>query len=224
MQQDVGWEGKPDGRRTGSAPPDRPLPEDRPERLRYFVLAAESAWPSAKHFTSWLCLAPSNKISGGKVLSSRTRRGGSRAAALLRLAAVTVGRTDTALGAFYRRLSARIGKAKAVTASAEDRGPVLQRRAARNAIRRSRCVVLRDPLSHAGDRQSTSARQGIRICSPAHGSNPWGRRFLGIIFERQLADLWACSDFTSIAGRPTPLPRWDQKRLQLPPRAALSTR
>lgn len=77
-----------------------------------------SAWPSAKHFTSWLCLAPSNKISGAKVLSSRTRRSGSRAAALLRLAAVTVGRTNTALGAFYRRLSARIGKAKAVTATA----------------------------------------------------------------------------------------------------------
>jgi len=77
-----------------------------------------SAWPSAKHFTSWLCLAPSNKISGGKVLSSRTRRSGNRAAALLRLAAVTVGRTETALGAFYRRLSARVGKAKAVTATA----------------------------------------------------------------------------------------------------------
>lgn len=77
-----------------------------------------SAWPSAKHFTSWLCLAPSNKVSGGKVLSSRTRRSGNRAAALLRLAAVTVGRTETALGAFYRRLSGRVGKAKAVTATA----------------------------------------------------------------------------------------------------------
>jgi transposase len=77
-----------------------------------------SAWPNAKHFTSWLCLSPSNKISGGKVLSSRTRRSGSRAAALLRLAAVAVGRTETALGAFYRRLSARVGKAKAVTATA----------------------------------------------------------------------------------------------------------
>jgi transposase len=76
------------------------------------------AWPTAKHFTSWLCLAPSNKISGGKVLSTGTRRSGSRAAALLRLAAVTVGRTQTALGAFYRRLSARVGKAKAVTATA----------------------------------------------------------------------------------------------------------
>ncbi len=77
-----------------------------------------TSWPSSKHFTSWLCLAPSNKISGGRVLSSRTRRSGSRPAALLRLAAVTVGRTDTALGAFYRRLSARIGKAKAITATA----------------------------------------------------------------------------------------------------------
>ena len=77
-----------------------------------------SAWPTAKHFTSWLSLAPSNKISGGKVLSSRTRRSSNRAAAALRLAAVTIGRTDTALGAFYRRLSARIGKAKAVTATA----------------------------------------------------------------------------------------------------------
>jgi transposase len=77
-----------------------------------------SAWPSAKHFTAWLCLAPSNKISGGKILSSRTRRTGSRVASLLRLAAVSVGRTETALGAFYRRLSTRVGKAKAITATA----------------------------------------------------------------------------------------------------------
>ncbi len=77
-----------------------------------------SAWPTAKHFTSWLCLAPSNKISGGKVLSAKTRRSGNRAAALLRLAAVAAGRTETALGAFYRRLSGRVGKAKAVTATA----------------------------------------------------------------------------------------------------------
>jgi hypothetical protein len=76
------------------------------------------AWPTTKHFTFWLCLAPGNKISGGKVLSSRTRRSSSRAAALLRLAATTVGRSDTALGAFYRRLSSREGKAKAVTATA----------------------------------------------------------------------------------------------------------
>ena len=52
------------------------------------------------------------------MLSSRTRRSGSRTAALLQLAAVAVGRTETALGGFYRRLSARVSKAKAVTATA----------------------------------------------------------------------------------------------------------
>lgn len=77
-----------------------------------------SKWPSAKHFASWLTLAPGCKISGGKVLSARTRKTTNRLAAHLRLAAVTVGRTSTALGAFYRRLAARIGKAKAVTATA----------------------------------------------------------------------------------------------------------
>ena len=77
-----------------------------------------TAWPIAKHFTSWLGLAPHNKISGGKVLSSKTRRTRNRAASLLRLVASSVGRTDTALGAFYRRLSARVGKAKAITATA----------------------------------------------------------------------------------------------------------
>ena len=77
-----------------------------------------SRWPTAKHFTSWLTLSPGCKISGGRVLSAHTRKTTNRVSAHLRLAAVTVGRTDTALGAFYRRLAARIGKAKAVTATA----------------------------------------------------------------------------------------------------------
>lgn len=77
-----------------------------------------SKGPTAKHFTSWLGLAPGCQISGGKVLSAHTRKTTSRVSAQLRLAASTVGRTDTALGAFYRRLAARIGKAKAVTATA----------------------------------------------------------------------------------------------------------
>jgi transposase len=77
-----------------------------------------SKWPSTKHFASWLSLAPGNKISGGRLLSSKTRRSSNRAAALLRIAAVNIGRTQTALGAFYRRLAARTGKAKAVTATA----------------------------------------------------------------------------------------------------------
>jgi hypothetical protein len=75
-------------------------------------------WPTAKHFTSWLTLAPHNKISGGRLLSSQTPRSANRAAGILRMAAMTLGRTETALGAFYRRLAYRVGKAKAITATA----------------------------------------------------------------------------------------------------------
>jgi len=77
-----------------------------------------SKWPTAKHLTSWLSLAPGNKISGGRVLSSKTRRSANRAAVLLRIAAVNIGRTQSAPGAFYRRLATRTGKVKAVTATA----------------------------------------------------------------------------------------------------------
>jgi transposase len=75
-------------------------------------------WPTEKHFTSWLTLAPNNKISGGRLLSSRTQPSANRAAAIIRLAAMNLGRTHTALGAFYRRLAFRVGKAKAITATA----------------------------------------------------------------------------------------------------------
>ena len=62
-------------------------------------------------------VSPGSKISGGKVLSAHSRKTNNRVTAHLRLA-VSVGRTSTALGAFYRRLAARIGNAKAVTATA----------------------------------------------------------------------------------------------------------
>ena len=75
-------------------------------------------WPSEKHFTAWLTLSPKNKISGGKILSSKTMPSTNRAAAMLRMCAMSVGRTSTALGAYYRRLAYRVGKAKAITATA----------------------------------------------------------------------------------------------------------
>ena len=65
-----------------------------------------------------MTLAPQNKVSGGRLLSSRTQPSANRAAAILRLAAMNLGRTQTALGAFYRRLAYRVGKAKAITATA----------------------------------------------------------------------------------------------------------
>jgi transposase len=77
-----------------------------------------SRWPTEKHFTAWLTLAPQNKISGGRLLSSKTQPSANRAAGILRLSAMSLGRTETALGAFYRRLAYRVGKAKAITATA----------------------------------------------------------------------------------------------------------
>lgn len=77
-----------------------------------------SRWPTEKHFTSWLNFAPGTNISGGRRLSSRRRPGRNRAGLLLRQAASSIGRTQTALGAFYRRLAARRGKAIAIVATA----------------------------------------------------------------------------------------------------------
>jgi transposase len=77
-----------------------------------------SAWRTEKHFTSWLGLCPANKITGGKVLSSRTKPCANRAAAALRIAAQTLYRSQSALGAFLRRMKMRLGPQAAITATA----------------------------------------------------------------------------------------------------------
>jgi transposase len=77
-----------------------------------------SAFPSEKNFTSWLGLCPNNRITGGKVRRTRTRRVQNRLADALRVAAQSLHHSKTALGAFYRRMKARLGPAKAVTATA----------------------------------------------------------------------------------------------------------
>ena len=75
-------------------------------------------WPSAKHFASWLGLSPNNRITGGRVISSKTKPSANRAAAALRLAANALHRSDSALGAFLRRKKAQLGAPKAITATA----------------------------------------------------------------------------------------------------------
>ena len=75
-------------------------------------------WPSAKRFSSWLGLSPDNRITGGRVMSSKTKPSANRAAAALRLAANALHRSDSALGAFLRRKKAHLGAPKAITATA----------------------------------------------------------------------------------------------------------
>ena len=75
-----------------------------------------SRWKTVKHFTSWLGLCPGNKQSGGKLISGRTKRCANRAAAVLRLAVNGLHRSQAALGAFLRRMKARLSAPKAITA------------------------------------------------------------------------------------------------------------
>ena len=77
-----------------------------------------SPWKTEKHFASWLGLCPGTKRSGGKVLDAKAKRNRNRAAQAFRLAANSLYRSQTALGAFYRRIKARSGGRHAVTATA----------------------------------------------------------------------------------------------------------
>ena len=77
-----------------------------------------SRWKSEKPFASWLGLCPDDRISGGKVLKRGTRHVVNRAATALRMAAWSLFRSRSALGANFRRLRRKLGAPKAVTAMA----------------------------------------------------------------------------------------------------------
>lgn len=77
-----------------------------------------SRWKTEKQFASWLGLCPDNRISGGRILKSGTRHVVNRAATALRLAAWSLIRSQSALGANFRRLRSKLGAPKAITAMA----------------------------------------------------------------------------------------------------------
>jgi transposase len=77
-----------------------------------------SRFPTVKQFCSWLGLCPNWQKTGGRVKSSRTRRGVNRAAQALRLAAQSLHHSQGALGGFLRRMKGRLGTQAAVTATA----------------------------------------------------------------------------------------------------------
>jgi len=78
-----------------------------------------SKFLTAKHFTSWMRLAPNNKISGGKILSHRTPKGSNRIKTALRQAANAIGNLkDTHLSNFFRKIAFKKGRQVAVSATA----------------------------------------------------------------------------------------------------------
>lgn len=77
-----------------------------------------SKFPTEKHLGSWLGLAPNNQVSGDKVLRSKSKKVVSRSATALRMAASSLKNSKSALGAYYRRMKAKLGAPKAITATA----------------------------------------------------------------------------------------------------------
>jgi transposase len=84
-----------------------------------------SAFPNASAFASWMGLCPDNRVSGGKVLSARTRKVKNRLARALRLGAQSLFRSQSWLGQFYRRMRAKLGAPKAITAAAHKLARIL---------------------------------------------------------------------------------------------------
>jgi transposase len=84
-----------------------------------------SRFPSGPEFASWLGLCSDNRVSGGKVLSVKTRKVKNRAATALRMAALSLHRSQSFLGHFYRRMRAKLGAPKAITATAHKLARIL---------------------------------------------------------------------------------------------------
>lgn len=78
----------------------------------------EQHWPTENHFTSWLKLSPKRDISGGKVIRHVREKSSNRVASVLRMAATSLLRSDSFLGARYRHLRTRLGAPKAIKAMA----------------------------------------------------------------------------------------------------------
>jgi transposase len=107
-----------------------------------------SAWKSGGCFVSWLGYSPTEHSSGGMLKSSRTSKVTNRASQIFRLAARSAGRSKTALGAFYRRLKARIGAPKALTATAR-----------KLALMFYQMVTKREPYREAGEAAYTQQQK-----------------------------------------------------------------
>ena len=113
-----------------------------------------SKWPTVKHFTSWLGLCPNWKKTGGKVKSSTTRKGKNRAAGALRLAAWSLVRSHSYLGAYLRRQRARLGMPKALTAAAHQLARIIY-----NLMRYGVAYVQREEAAYAEQVRERQERQ-----------------------------------------------------------------
>jgi transposase len=114
-----------------------------------------SRWNTEKQFASWLGLCPDNRISGGKVLKRGTRQVVNRAATALRVAAWTLIRSQSALGANFRRLRSKLGAPKAINGNGSQASQIdLSNDEVRSRIRRPRNGVVRIPIPATADQMA----------------------------------------------------------------------
>ena len=175
-----------------------------------------SRFKSAKHFASWLGLCPGTKISGGRLLSGTTKRTANRVAQALKMDAISLRASQSALGAYFRRMCARLDKGKAVTAVAHKlarliyamltKGAALSirdRTTTRSVTVNAYCSTSRERPSHWG---WTSFRS--KLTRPKNHLNPsatyhWflESAFLDKVYGLELADQrsWQLSAFLTYA-------------------------
>jgi transposase len=129
-------------------------------------------WPTVQHFTSWLGLCPHHRVSGGKVLARGTKPRANRVATALRLAASGFQRSQSALGAFCRRMKARLGTPKAITATAHKLARLMYTMLNRGAayVRQS----LADDAQHDCDRMVQSLTRRAKALGYALVQTPAG--------------------------------------------------
>ena len=122
-------------------------------------------WPSAKHFASWLGLSPNNRITGGKVISSKTKPSANRAAAALRLDANALHRSDSAPGRLPAPEESPPGSAQGYYRHRPQAGQAhLHHAALWPGVRGCWCGTLRETVSAAGAarRQASGGATGVR--------------------------------------------------------------
>ena len=125
-----------------------------------------SAFPTDKHFSSWLGLCPQNRISGDRVLSSHTRKGANRAAHVFRMAAQSLWHSRSFLGDYYRKMRARLGPAAANTATAH-KLPAFSTTCSPQASPTMRAYSLRNKSANA------SAENGVSVKRRSRWATNW---------------------------------------------------
>jgi len=130
-----------------------------------------------QHFSSWLGLCPDNRITGRRILSAATREVKSRTAYALRMAALTLQRSQSSLGEHFRRMKARLGTPAAITATANKLARILYHLVKHRCAYDASVFAAEEEL-HRRRRENNLRKQAAHFGFQLTPLKPWGRLFL----------------------------------------------